>query len=115
MNAPGTEKHQLRFARVDWRRIGELAEREGVSRSELLRRCFALYEQSNAREPLPLQARARPLSTGEMILAYLVIANGSETEARLSMRASPIEWSEAIGSIPGLRVEIDRRWSNGHG
>lgn len=102
------EKHQIRCSRVQWRRIGELAEREGTNRSALLLKCFDAYADSQQREPLPMRARAMPLSTGEMILAHIVIA-GSEDGARVAMRASVDEWHEAVAAIPGLRAEIDRR------
>lgn len=109
MSTEATEKHQLRFRRADWTRIRELAARDGVECNELVRRTVQEYDERTRRGPLPVVALARPLSTGELILCHIVVANGDEEKARIDMRATKEEWHGAIRLIPGLRKEIDRK------
>lgn len=103
-----TRKHQLRFKDADWKRIGESAARAGSPRNELLLRCFNDFDRTSSRRPLPEVARAKPLSTGELMLAHITVF-GSEDAARTAMCATQSEWDEAIGVLPGMRAEIDRR------
>lgn len=109
------KRRTIRLREVDWRRIGELAARQGIECAELVRRAVSEYEDRHRREPLPIAARARPLSTGELILAHILVEYGDEMRARVAMRATVEEWTEAIGSIPGLRAEIERKRGMIHG
>jgi len=105
------DKHQIQCGKIEWARIGELANRLGLSKAALLLQAFEeKAERERFNTSLSDVAKSNPLSTGDMMLAHMVIAYGYEDAARVTMRATSDEWAAARDSIPGLKAEFDRRW-----
>lgn len=110
MPSIGKKKHQITCGNVIWSRIGELAERRGISRGEVIEEAFTEYEASHTSYSLVERATMRPLVTGEHMLAQMLFFGGDEEQARRRLSATKKEWDEAVNLIQGLRAEFNRRW-----